>query len=67
MNAARKLEPMATLLDPYEIRSVAPAPVEISVEVEWDVEAFLEPDEPEGPRGVSALAWSRARGWTVED
>lgn len=59
---------MATLLDPFEVSVVSPIPTDLSVDVEIDEEDFLQPVEPpKGPRGVSALAWSRARGWTVED
>lgn len=60
---------MATLLDPFEISGVLPIPTEDSVDVEFDDEDFLEPAAaaPEGPRGVSELAWRRARTWTAED
>lgn len=64
------MKPRATLLDPFEVRNVAPAPVDISVDVEWAEDVIIEPaeePEPGSPPGVSALAWSRARGWTVED
>jgi hypothetical protein len=70
MNEVWKRKPMATLLDPFEVRSVAPAPVDNSVDVEWAEDIIVEPIDapaPVAPPGVSALAWSRARGWTVED
>ena len=62
---------MRTLLDPFEVNPqlalVGSSSGSVDIEVSWDDEPSHGATRFPCTQGVTAEAWSRARGWSADD